>query len=654
MLPELGHLALILALVMASVQATLPLVGAASRRARWMDLARPAAEAQFVLVVFAFGCLAWSFVSNDFSVGIVATHSNSQLPIAFRFAATWGSHEGSLMLWILMLAGWTVAVATIERDLPQEMLARVLGVLGIVAVGFLAFLLLTSNPFVRLVPAALDGRDLNPVLQDWGMVLHPPMLYMGYVGFAVAFAFAIAALLAGSLDAAWARHSRRWTTAAWCFLTVGIALGSWWAYRVLGWGGWWFWDPVENASFMPWLVGTALMHSLAVADRRGAFGRWTALLAIGAFSLSLLGTFLVRSGVLSSVHTFANDPLRGIYLLAFLVFVVGGSLALFAWRAPRIATGGRFALVSRETFLLANNLLLMVAAGTVFLGTLYPLVLDAFGLGKISVGPPYFESVFVPLMAPLAFLVGVGPLARWKEARIPELVDRLKGAFVVAIATAILLPVTLGHWSIGTALGLLLATWIVASTMAGLLERVRRIDRGLGARLAAQPRGYYGMLVAHCGLAVFIAGVTLVKSYEVERDLTLAIGQTVDVGPYTVRFAGADSVVGPNYTGSRGTIEVLHDGVPIDRLHPEKRRFNVQRTVTTEAAIRSGIAGDLYVSLGEPLANGAWSLRLCAKPFVDWIWGGCLLMALGGGLAISGRRVRRLAERTAAIAPQPA
>ncbi len=654
MLPELGHLALILALVMASVLATLPIVGAARKRSRWIALARPAAEAQFVLVAFAFGCLAWSFVVNDFSVGIVATHSNSQLPIAFRFAATWGSHEGSLMLWVLMLAGWTVAVATIERNLPREMLARVLGTLGIVAVGFLAFLLLTSNPFGRLVPSALDGRDLNPVLQDWGMVMHPPMLYMGYVGFAVAFAFAIAALLAGSLDAEWARRARRWTTAAWCFLTVGIALGSWWAYRVLGWGGWWFWDPVENASFMPWLVGTALIHSLAVADRRGAFRRWTALLAIATFSLSLLGTFLVRSGVLSSVHTFANDPLRGVFLLAFLVIVVGGSLALFAWRASRIATGGHFAFLSRETFLLANNLLLMVAAGTVFLGTLYPLILDAFGLGKISVGPPYFESVFVPLMAPLAFLAGIGPLARWKEARVPELADRLKGALVVSVATAILLPVTLGRWSMWTALGLLLATWIVAASVAGLLERIRTIDRGFGARLAAQSRGYYGMLAAHCGLAVFIAGVTLVKSYEVERDLTLSVGQTVDVGSYTVRFAGAEDVVGPNYAGSRGTVEVLRDGVPIDRLFPEKRRFNVQQTVTTEAAIRSGVAGDLYVSLGEPLPNGAWSVRLCSKPFVAWIWGGCLLMAFGGALAVSGRRDRRAAGRVPVAATQTA
>ncbi len=473
MVPEIGQFALILALLLALTQATLPLIGAARGNRSWIALAAPAGQAQFIFVAIAFACLAYSFITNDFSVLNVATNSNSRLPLHYRLAATWGSHEGSLLLWALMLSLWTVAVSLFSRHLPNEMIARVLSVMGIVSVGFLLFMLFTSNPFARLVPAAPDGRDLNPLLQDPAMVVHPPMLYMGYVGFSVAFAFAIAALLGGRLDAAWARWSRPWTTVAWVFLTCGIALGSFWAYYELGWGGWWFWDPVENASFMPWLVGTALIHSLAVTEKRGGFKSWTVLLAIAAFSLSLLGTFLVRSGVLTSVHAFATDPKRGIFILAFLVFVIGGSLLLYAWRAKQVGLGGKFDVVSRESFLLSNNVLLAVAAGSVLLGTLYPLFVDALGMGKLSVGPPYFNSVFVPLMVPAMFLMGIGPIARWKKASLPELAVRLRWAFVVSVVTAVILPFVLGQWKALVSLGLMLAIWIVATSVVNLWERVR-------------------------------------------------------------------------------------------------------------------------------------------------------------------------------------
>ena len=644
MIPELGHFALIVALCIALTQAVLPLVGAARGNVAWMSVARPAAQGQFVFVAFAFGCLAYSFVANDFSVLNVATNSNSSLPWFYRFAATWGSHEGSLLLWVLMLTVWMLAVSVFSRHLPSEMVARILGVMALISVGFLLFMLFTSNPFQRLLPAAPDGNDLNPLLQDPGMVIHPPMLYMGYVGFSVAFAFAIAALLGGKLDATWARWSRPWTTLAWVFLTVGIALGSGWAYYELGWGGWWFWDPVENASFMPWLVGTALMHSLAVTEKRGGFRVWTVLLAIIAFSLSLLGTFLVRSGVLTSVHAFATDPTRGIFILGFLVVVIGGSLALFAWRAPRVGLGGSFELVSRESALLANNVLLLVAAASVMLGTLYPLFLDALGLGKISVGPPYFEAVFVPLMTPALFLMGIGPIAKWKQAALPEMAARLKWAFVIALVTALLLPFTLGKWTPMIAFGLLLALWVAISGFVNLKQRVAQLratsGRGLGSQLGAIPRGYYGMLLAHAGVAVFITGVTLVKGYETEKDVRMQVGDTVDVGGYTFRLDGLAQVPGPNYEATRGSIAVLKDGKNLRTLYPEKRFYQVQQMPMTEAAIDTGIARDLYVSLGEPVGDGAWVVRVYHKPFVDWIWGGAFLMAFGGILAIFDKRYR--------------
>ncbi|MCC7484886.1 MAG: heme lyase CcmF/NrfE family subunit [Burkholderiales bacterium] len=646
MIPEIGQFALVLALTLALAQGIVPLAGAARGAAAWMALARPAACGQFTFVAIAFGCLAWSFATNDFSVLNVASNSNSQLPLHYRVAATWGSHEGSLLLWVLMFSGWSVAVSVTGSRLPREMVARVLAVMGLVSVGFLAFLLFTSNPFERLLPPAPDGRDLNPLLQDPGMVIHPPMLYMGYVGFSVAFAFAIAALLDGRLDAAWARWSRPWTTLAWAFLTCGIALGSWWAYYELGWGGWWFWDPVENASFMPWLVGTALIHSLAVTEKRGAFRGWTVLLAILAFALSLLGTFLVRSGVLTSVHAFATDPARGVFILGFLVLVVGGALALFAWRAPRVGMGGAFDPVSRETILLANNVLIAAAAGAVLLGTLYPLVLDALGLGKISVGPPYFETVFVPLMTPAVFLMGIGPLARWKQASLPELAVRLRWALGVSALAALAASAVAGRASALSGFGLFLAFWVFATVFLAVKAR---LAGGVPlARLGAQPASWYGMLAAHCGVAVFIVGVTMVRSHEVERDVRMAPGESVEVSGYAFRFDGVADASGPNYRAARGTVTVTRGGKVLATLHPEKRVYGVQPNPMTEAAIATGPLRDLYVSLGEPVAAGAWSVRIYYKPFVVWIWAGCALMALGGLVAVSDRRYRVAARRGAA------
>ncbi len=653
MIPEFGHFALILALLVALVQGTLPMIGAAVGSSRLMALARPAARTQAFLVAVAFGCLAWSFISNDFSVQNVAANSNSQLPLQYRVAATWGSHEGSLLLWTLMLGGWSFAVTKFSRNLPQQLLARVISVMGLISIGFLLFLLFTSNPFERLIPPAPDGRDLNPLLQDPGMVFHPPILYMGYVGFSVAFAFAVAALIGGRLDATWARWSRPWTTVAWSFLTIGIALGSGWAYYTLGWGGWWFWDPVENASFMPWLTGTALIHSLAVTEKRGAFKSWTVLLAIVAFSMSLLGTFLVRSGVLTSVHAFATDPARGVFILVFLAIVIGGSLALFAWRAASVGLGGIFGIVSRESMLLANNILLIVAMASVLLGTLYPLFLDALNLGKISVGPPYFDAVFYPLMAPAAFLMGIGPMARWNHAPLPEIWTRLRWALAVAAVTALILPFVLGRWSPLIAFGLFLALWIFASTAAGLRARLASTRRrGLIAALGANSPSYYGMLLAHVGVGVFVVGVTLVKGYEVERDVRLDVGDAATAGSYEFKFLGVTPGPGPNYRALTGTVEVREDGRLIETLKPEKRIYNASGQAMTIAAIDTRFLGDIYVSLGEPVSAagaqdiaGPWSVRIYLKPFIDWIWMGAFLMALGGFLAVSDRRYRLAIKR---------
>ena len=643
MIAELGHFALALALCVSLALGVLPLVGAARGNARWMAFARPAAAAQFLLVVLAFCALGWSFAQNDFSLAYVAQNSNSKLPLPYRLSAVWGGHEGSLLLWILMLAGWTLAVALASRSLPDALVARTLGVLGLVAASFHAFILFTSNPFDRLARVPADGRDLNPLLQDPGLIFHPPMLYMGYVGFSVAFALSIAALASGKLDAAWARWSRPWTIAAWMFLTLGIALGSWWAYYELGWGGWWFWDPVENASFMPWLVGTALIHSLAVTEKRGALKSWTLLLAITAFSLSLLGTFLVRSGVLTSVHAFATDPRRGIFILVLLALVIGSSLVLFAARAPRVATGGAFEVVSRETLLLVNNLLLAAATGTVLLGTLYPLAIDALGMGKISVGPPYFNTVFVPLMVPLLFFVALGPQASWRSASLAELAARMKYALLFAIAGGLAIPFMMGSFVPLVALSMTLVLWVIASAWLQLRARVAPAGPGVRSRLAAlarQPRHYWGMHVAHVGLAVFVVGVALSKGYESEKEVRMAPGDTLTLGAYGVRMLAVREAPGPNYTAVIADMELLHDGKGVKKLYPEKRHYFSSQMPMTEAAIDAGLTRDVYVALGDPLGGGAWSVRAHVKPFVDWIWGGCVLMAFGGFLALTDRRYR--------------
>ena len=639
MIPELGHLAMILALCLALVQSTLPMIGAWRGDRQWMSLAPPAAWGQFAFLAFAFACLTYSFMVDDFSVAYVAQNSNTALPWYYKFSAVWGAHEGSLLLWALILGGWTFAVAIFSRQLPEEMLARVLGVMGIISVGFLLFLIVTSNPFTRLLPnVPADGRDLNPLLQDFGLIIHPPMLYMGYVGFSVAFAFAIAALLGGKLDAAWARWSRPWTIVAWAFLGIGIALGSWWAYYELGWGGWWFWDPVENASFMPWLVGTALIHSLAVTEKRGVFKSWTVLLAIAAFSLSLLGTFLVRSGVLTSVHAFASDPERGVFILAFLLLVVGGSLTLFALRAPVVRSQVGFGLWSRETLLLANNLILVVAASMILLGTLYPLVLDALSGAKLSVGPPYFNALFVPLMGLLMAVLAVGVLVRWKDTPLRWLLGMLAPVLVASVALALLASWAWGdfHWAV---LGVcLLAAWVTLAGLRDIQDKTRH--KGLFKGMASLGRSYWGMQLAHLGLAVCALGVILTSLGSFERDLRMAPGEAVELGGYRFVFEGAAHHEGPNFISDRGTVRIFDGERQIAVLHPEKRLYTVQQSVMTEAGIDAGLTRDLFVALGEPLGQGAWAVRVHIKPFVRWIWLGALMMGFGGFLAAADKRYR--------------
>jgi cytochrome c-type biogenesis protein CcmF len=649
-IPELGQMALALALALSLALAVVPLVGAQSQRhAGWMALGRPLAWALAAAVVASFAALTWAFVVNDFTVKYVAEHSNTQLPLAYRVAGVWGGHEGSLLLWALMQVGWIVAVASFSRTLPVPMVARILAVLGWVTFGFLLFTLAASNPFERLIPAPPDGRDLNPLLQDPGMVLHPPMLYMGYVGFSVAFAFAVAALIGGRLDATWARWTRPWTTSAWLFLTIGIALGSWWAYYELGWGGWWFWDPVENASFMPWLVGTALIHSLAVTEKRNGFKAWTVLLAITAFTLSLLGTFLVRSGLLSSVHAFAADPSRGVFILVFIAVVTGASLALFAWRAPTLGLGQRFGTLSRESLLLGNNVLLAAAMGAVLLGTLYPLVVEAAGWGTLSVGPPYFDAVFAAVMAPLVLLLGLGTFAHWKDDSLRALLHRVRWHALAAVA-ATAVCVALGaapSWL--AAAGLLMAWWIVASTAFEIKARWASAPRALWG-LAHAPRALWGMWLAHLGVAVFIFGVTVVRTHETQRDVPLAVGASAELGPWRFTLNRLHEVQGPNYLALQADFAVQRNGVDVTVLAPQKRLYPSQPSPMTEAAIRSRIGGDLYISMGEPLPDGRWLIRFQSKPLVTWIWGGCALMALGGALAASDRRYRR--PRPAATAAE--
>ena len=639
MIPELGHLAMILALCLACVQGTLPLIGAWRGDRQWMSLAQPAAWGQFAFLAFAFVCLTYAFMVDDFSVSYVAQNSNSALPWYYKFSAVWGAHEGSLLLWAFILSAWTFAVSVFSRQLPEEMLARVLGVMGLISIGFLLFLIVTSNPFDRLLPQSpTDGRDLNPLLQDFGLVVHPPMLYMGYVGFSVAFAFAIAALLGGRLDAAWARWSRPWTLVAWAFLGIGIALGSWWAYYELGWGGWWFWDPVENASFMPWLVGTALIHSLAVTEKRGVFKSWTVLLAIAAFSLSLLGTFLVRSGVLTSVHAFATDPERGVFILVFLLLVVGGSLTLFALRAPVVKSQVGFGLWSRETLLLINNLLLVVATAMILLGTLYPLLLDALSGAKLSVGPPYFNAMFVPLMAALLLALAVGILVRWKDTPLRWLLGMLTPVLIASAVLGGLGALAFGdfHWAVLAVS--FLAAWVVLASVRDLLDKTRH--KGLLNGMRSLAPSYWGMHLAHIGLVMCALGVVLTSQQSAERDLRLAPGESLEMGGYQFVFEGAQHHEGPNYTSDRATIRVLDGDRQIAVLHPEKRLYTVQQMPMTEAGIDAGFTRDLYVALGEPLGDGAWAVRVHIKPFVRWIWLGGLMMAFGGMLAASDRRYR--------------
>jgi len=642
-IPELGQFALIIALCVAFAQAVVPLAGAGLGVQRWIVFAVPAALAQLLFVGLAYACLTWAFLSNDFSVLYVAKNSNSQLPLIYQISGVWGAHEGSLLLWSLVLSLWTGAVAVFTPNVPRVMRARVLAILGLVSCGFLLFIIVTSNPFDRLLPAAAQGSDLNPLLQDIGLAIHPPMLYLGYVGFSVAFAFSIAALISGQVDSAWARWSRPWTNVAWLFLTLGIALGSWWAYYELGWGGWWFWDPVENASFMPWLVGTALMHSLAITEKRGSFKAWTALLAIFAFALSLLGTFLVRSGVLTSVHAFASDPERGIFILGFLVLVVGGSLTLFAWRAPLLRSAVQTKLLSRDSALLGNNIFLAVATSAILLGTLYPIAIDAMG-GKISVGPPYFNLMFLTLTAPLGVLIGIGMLIRWKSDTLERLGAKLKIPALVVLVLALLLSLALPQWIWTAYLGIAMALWIAVTAGIAIYERFRK--RALLSALRSTPAGFYGMLLGHIGIAVFIVGVTLTSLYNQEKDLRMAPGDVYKVAGYEFTFHGVRDFNIDNYVATRGGFTVRSDtgDFKVD-LFPEKRIYLVQKMPMTEAAIDAGFTRDLFIALGEPLdQEGAWAVRIYYKPFIRWIWLGAIIMALGGLFAASDRRYRRLAR----------
>ncbi|HJS21340.1 MAG TPA: heme lyase CcmF/NrfE family subunit [Steroidobacteraceae bacterium] len=633
MIPELGHLALILALCLAIAQAGFGLAGAHWRRADWIAVVRPAVAGQFVFLALAFGCLVTAFLQHDFSVAYVAQNSNSALPAYYRVAAVWGAHEGSLLLWIVVLSIWSLAVAAFSRALPTQFLSRVLGVLGLVSAGFMSFTLATSNPFLRLQPAVAEGNDLNPLLQDFALTVHPPILYTGYVGFAVAFAFACAAMLEGKLDQSWARWTRPWTTVAWLFLTVGISLGSWWAYYELGWGGWWFWDPVENASFMPWLVGTALIHSLAVTEKRGLFKSWTLLLAIFAFSLSLLGTFLVRSGVLVSVHAFASDPARGLFILIFLTLCIGGALALYAWRAPKLASPAGFELWSRESFLLFNNILFVIAAALILLGTLYPLFMDALDLGKLSVGPPYFTSVFVVPMLPLLALLGVGMHASWKRARLAG----VKRPLLIALALALVISLTLtvlayGRAGVLTVVGFTAGLWVMFSALREPLSRLRHRQTLSAAVL--------GMSLAHFGVGLFTIAVTAVESYKVEKDLAMKPGDSTEVEGYRFTFDGLRDLTGPNYNAVEGQFTITRGSDTVAVLHPQKRVYRVQTSPMTEAGIAVGWTRDLFVALGDDLGNDAWSVRLQYKPLIRYIWLGAWLMALGGLVATTDRRYR--------------
>ena len=630
MIVELGHFALVLALALSLFAGILPIWGAQKGRLAWVNFAAPSSLMLSFLTTFAFAVLAFAFLTNDFSVAYVAQNSGKNLPAFYKFAALWGGHEGSLLLWIVMMGWWSAAFVFNSRNIPPLFRARVLGVLALVSFGFLLFILATSNPFARLLPMAIDGRDLNPLLQDVGMIIHPPLLYMGYVGFSLAYAFAVAALIAGQVNTEWAKKSRPWTLLAWIFLTLGIAVGSWWAYFELGWGGWWFWDPVENASFMPWLIGTALIHSLLVTEKRGSFKNWSVLLAISAFSLSLLGTFLVRSGVLTSVHAFATDPKRGVFILIFLSIVIGASLFLFALRAPKVGLGARFAIVSRESFLLFGNILLVVACGTVLLGTLYPLLIDALHWGKISVGPPYFNAVFVPIVFPLFFFIGIAVWLRWKKSDASPILKKLAVPFVFSIICAVILLSIYQKFQITSFLALFLAFWIFFSALAHVFTRIKQSKQSL-------PLDFLGMHVAHLGVAVFVVGAAMVSSFELEKNVVLTVENRVEIADYAVIFKGIATKAGPNYTANVGEFWVEQNGDKIATLNPEKRNYHSSAMPMSEAAADSNIFRDIYVALAEPADSakpgGAWVVRVYYKPFISWLWAGALLMAIGGLLA---------------------
>ncbi|MCY7294400.1 heme lyase CcmF/NrfE family subunit [Alteromonas sp. a30] len=650
MIAELGHFSLVLALLVSMLMSIYPLWGAHTGNQMYMAMARPLSVGLFLFTAIAFACLTYSFVTDDFTLSYVAHNSNSLLPIQYKYTAVWGGHEGSFLLWVLMFSGWTFAVSLFSKAIPQEMVARVLGILGVVAVGFYLFIIIASNPFESLLPFyPVDGRDLNPLLQDIGMIIHPPMLYMGYVGFSVAFAFALAALLSGQLDSVWARWARPWTQAAWAFLSIGIALGSWWAYYELGWGGWWFWDPVENASFMPWLIGTALLHSLAVTEKRKLFKSWTILLAIAAFSLSLLGTFLVRSGILISVHSFASDPERGLFILALLVTVIGGSLLLYGLRASQLKSVGRYGLVSREVMLFGNNVLLSAATLVVLLGTLLPLVHKELGMGSISIGEPFFNQMFTVLIVPFAFLMGVGPLSRWKKQNLVDLRNQLVMAFIIAILGALAINYSYDSLATITLLGSFLSIWIAVSTIFEILQRTG--NQFSLSSLGKLSRSHWGMVLGHLGFAISIMGIAVTSHFTTEMEVRMSEGETVALSGYNFTFKGIVSIEGQNYSGHAGIVDIHKDGDFVSSLRAEKRFYSVQRSTMTEAGIDSNLSRDLFVALGEQLKDGSWALRLYVKPLVTWIWIGAFIMAFGAFLSMADKRYRlsKFATRKKAV-----
>ncbi|QYK13138.1 heme lyase NrfEFG subunit NrfE [Shewanella rhizosphaerae] len=639
MIPELGHFSLIIGLAFAFLLASVPLIGVARKDQYLVRYAWPLSYGMFFFIALSVIVLGYSFAVDDFSVAYVAHHSNSQLPIFFKIAAVWGGHEGSLLFWVFALSVWTASVAFFSKGLEEVFTARVLAILAMIVIGFCLFMLLTSSPFERLFPIPMEGRDLNPMLQDVGLIFHPPMLYLGYVGFSVSFAFAIAALMGGRLDSAWARWSRPWTLAAWIFLTGGISLGSWWAYYELGWGGWWFWDPVENASFMPWLIGTALLHSVIVTEKRATFRNWTVLLSIFAFSLSLLGTFIVRSGVLTSVHSFAADPSRGMFILLLLGLAIGGSLTLFAFRASDMKSPARFELMSKETMLLVGNILLTVACGTVLLGTLYPLLIDALNMGKISVGPPYFNAVFVPIALVLFAFMGIGPSIRWKRAKAGELKAKLMVPAIVSAVIGVATPFLVdGKFNAWVMFGIGLAAWVTVATLRAAYDIMQSKD---GLSLARMGRSQLGMIIAHLGIAVSVVGATMVSNYSIEKSVRMGPGITQELAGYSFHYIETKNVVGPNYTAQQGQVEVTKDGEFITLLKPDRRQYNVRTMDMTEAGIDWGLFRDLYITMGDPISRTEFAVRLNYKPFVRWLWFGSIFMMVGGLFAASDKRYRR-------------